>query len=82
MGWYKDFSPEQKGQAISDNEFFTSSFATTEEHKAYNFVSYLPVNGVLYKLDGQKEGGPIRHRLCTHRRKDEGWLAGWKWCIR
>lgn len=46
-----------------------SAIPEREKEDAYHFVTYLPVNGVLYELDGLRSS-PIMHAAC-----DEGdWL--------
>lgn len=40
-----------------------------EKEDAYHFVTYLPVNGVLYELDGLRPS-PIMHAACD----DGDWL--------
>ena len=79
-----DFTPDLKGLAISNSELIRSTHnsfaksdpfvndgpATDDDDKdLFHFVAYLPVNGVLYELDGLREG-PISHGTCT----SEDWL--------
>ncbi|CAN8236221.1 unnamed protein product [Cochlearia groenlandica] len=90
----KDFPPELKGLAISNNEAMRAahntfarheSSSTTEEEESaagrnkdvdddvYHYISYLPVDGILYELDGLKEG-PISLGQCLGEPEGTEWL--------
>jgi ubiquitin carboxyl-terminal hydrolase L5 len=78
----KDFNAELKGIAIGNSEVIKkvhNSFSRPEpiaitadddsKEDAFHFISYVPVNGVLYELDGLKNG-PIHLGECT----EDNWL--------
>ncbi|KAK9829792.1 hypothetical protein WJX72_007938 [[Myrmecia] bisecta] len=80
----QDFPPDMKGIAIGNCESIRrahNSFAppqpiipdepsSSKDQDAFHFIAFMPINNVLYELDGLKQG-PIKLCDCT----EENWLA-------
>ncbi|MED6276586.1 ubiquitin carboxyl-terminal hydrolase [Characodon lateralis] len=78
------FAPQMKGLALSNSEVIRqvhNSFArqqmfefdaksSAKDEDAFHFVSYVPVNGRLYELDGLREG-PIDLGTCNQ----DDWIS-------
>ncbi|CAG8662394.1 5429_t:CDS:2 [Cetraspora pellucida] len=81
----KDFDPYYKGLAITNSELLrsvhnsfsrsdpfiidSSESSSTEKEDIFHFISYVPVHGALYELDGLSNG-PVNLGPCT----DDDWL--------
>ncbi|TPX39252.1 hypothetical protein SeMB42_g06390 [Synchytrium endobioticum] len=76
-----EFPPDMRGYALSNSDQIRTihnSFAKSdpfisdqtkdpeEEEDAFHFISYLPINGALYELDGLRSG-PILHGQCDEK---------------
>ncbi|WWC87094.1 uncharacterized protein L201_001980 [Kwoniella dendrophila CBS 6074] len=50
-----------------------SAFPEREKEDAYHFIAYLPVNGILYELDGLRKN-PIMHAPIDESLGEDAWL--------
>ncbi|CAI2172382.1 10825_t:CDS:10 [Funneliformis geosporum] len=81
----KDFDPDNKGLAMSNSELIrgvhnsfarsdpfmmdSSGSSSSEKEDIFHFISYVPIQGALYELDGLS-AGPVNLGPCT----EDNWL--------